>query len=183
VSPGSKGQAAAGLAGLAGLAVRLAAAAVWIVAGAAKAPDLQAFRATVESYAILPGAIAGPFAYVLPFLEMGLGLYLALGLFVRGTALAGTLLFAVFLAAQVSALVRGIPLGCGCFGPASESTIGAGTIIRDAALGLPTFAMLAFPARLLSLDRRLFGLEDRFAFSPQPPRPLPGPPAGRAPSR
>jgi uncharacterized membrane protein YphA (DoxX/SURF4 family) len=180
VSPGSKRLAAAGLAGL---AVRLAAAAVWIVAGAAKAPDLGAFRETVESYAILPGAVAGPFAYVLPFLEMGLGLYLALGLFVRGTALAGTLLFVAFLTAQVSALVRGIPLGCGCFGPASESTVGAGTIIRDAALGLPTLAMLAFPARLLSLDRRLFGLEDRFAALRLRLTRQPAPPAGQAPSR
>jgi uncharacterized membrane protein YphA (DoxX/SURF4 family) len=175
VSPGSRRLA------VAGLAVRLAAAAVWIAAGAAKAPDLEAFRATVERYAILPPVIAGPFAFVLPFLEIGLGLYLALGLFTRGSALVGTLLFAVFLTAQVSALARGISLGCGCFGPASESTIGIGTIIRDAALGLPTFAMLAWPARLLSLDRRLFGLEDRFALRPRQ-QPRPWPPGGRAPS-
>ena len=146
-----------------GLAVRLGAAAVWIAAGAAKLPQIEAFREAVERYAILPSAVAAPFAYALPFLELGLGLYLAAGLFVRGTALAGSLLFVAFLAAQAQAWARGIPLDCGCFGAIANSTVGPGTMLRDFALGLPTFAMLAFPARWLSLDRRLFGAEDRFS--------------------
>ena len=146
-----------------GLVLRLAGAAVWIVAGAAKLPRLEAFREAVARYAILPDPVAAPFAYALPFLEIGLGLYLAVGLFVRGTAMVGTLLFAAFLAAQAQAWARGIPLDCGCFGAAASSTVGIGTMLRDLALGLPTFAMLAFPSRELSLDRRLFGAEDHFS--------------------
>ena len=143
-------------------AIRCGAAAVWIVAGIAKLPQIESFHALVERYGILPHFLAAPFAYVLPFLEIFLGLYLAAGLFVRGTALVGTLLFAVFLAAQIQAWARGIQLDCGCFGAAVQSSVGPLTIIRDFALGIPTFLMLAFPSRRLSLDKRLFGAEDGF---------------------
>lgn len=140
-----------------GLAVRLAAAAVWITAGAVKIPQIQAFHVLVQRYGILPDVLSGPFAVILPFLELAIGLYLAVGLFVRETALAGTGLFAAFLAAQAWAWTRGISLDCGCFGAIAESTVGPLTMLRDFGLGIPTFLMLIFPARLLSLDSRLFG--------------------------
>src|SRR5512135_1667405 len=135
-----------------GLALRLAAAVVWVAAGAAKLPDIRTFQLLVGRYGILPGSVAGPFAYALPFVEIGIGLYLLGGLFVRGTALAGTLLFCAFLTAQISAWARGIALDCGCFGTVVQSTVGPLTILRDLCLGIPTFLMLAFPARAFSLD-------------------------------
>jgi uncharacterized membrane protein YphA (DoxX/SURF4 family) len=143
-----------------GLAVRLGAAGVWIAAGAAKVPQIQAFHVLVQRYDILPSVLAGPFAYILPFLEIGIGMYFLLGLFVRGTAVVGTLLFAAFLTAQMSAWLRGISLDCGCFGAALEARVGPLTMVRDFALGIPTFLMLAFPALTFSLDRRLFGAEN-----------------------
>ncbi len=145
-----------------GLVVRLGAAVIWIAAGAAKIPQIQAFQVVVQRYALLPDFLTGPFSYVLPFLEMAIGLYLAAGLFVRGTALLGTVLFAVFLTAQLSAWIRGISLDCGCFGSIAETTVGPLTMLRDFSLGIPTFLMLAFPARLLSLDRRIFGAVNLF---------------------
>ena len=148
-----------------GLVVRLGAAAVWILAGVAKIPQIHAFQVTVQRYGILPTALIGPFAYVLPFLEVALGLYLAVGLFVRGTALVGTALFAIFLAAQVSAWARGISLDCGCFGSMLETTVGPLTVFRDFSLGIPTFLMLAFPARFFSVDRRFLGAVNRFGGS------------------
>jgi uncharacterized membrane protein YphA (DoxX/SURF4 family) len=147
---------------LLGFAIRIAAAAVWIVAGAAKVPQIESFRELVGRYGILPPVLAAPFAYVLLFFEIGLGLYLAAGLFVRGSALVGTILFAVFLAAQAQAWARGITLDCGCFGTAVQTTVGPLTLLRDLGLGIPTFLMLALPARRFSLDRRLFGAKDHF---------------------
>jgi len=145
-----------------GLAVRLGAAAVWITAGAVKIPQIQTFQVLVQKYGMLPDALTGPFAYILPFFELALGLYLAVGLFVRGTALVGTVLFAVFLTAQASAWSRGISLDCGCFGTLTQAAVGPLTILRDFGLGIPTFLMLAFPARALSLDHRLFGARNLF---------------------
>jgi uncharacterized membrane protein YphA (DoxX/SURF4 family) len=149
-----------------GVGVRLAAAAVWIVAGAAKIPQITSFQVLVQRYGILPDFLAGPFAYILPFLELALGLYLAAGLFVRGTALAGTILLGVFLAAQASAWLRGINLDCGCFGALAETQVSLLTIARDFGLGIPTYLMLIFPARTLSLDQRLFGARNAFGGVP-----------------
>ena len=148
-----------------GLAIRVAGAAVWLIAGISKLSQISSFEALVERYGVLPHVLAAPFAYVLPFFEIGIGLYLAAGLFVRGSALVGTLLFAVFLAAQTQAWLRGLTLDCGCFGAVSRSTVGPATILRDIALGIPTFLMLALPARKLSLDSRLFGARDGFVTS------------------
>ena len=147
---------------LLGLVLRLAAAGIWIFAGAAKLPDLHAFEVDVSRYGLLPQFFVAPFAYVLPFIELGTGVYLALGLFVRGAALLGTVLFVLFLSAQLWAMGKGIALDCGCFGPALPSTVSPLTVLRDFCLGVPTFLMLPFPARLLSLDRRLFGAVNLF---------------------
>ena len=145
-----------------GLAVRLAGAAVWMAAGASKLPDLAGFADQVQRYQLLPSSLIAPVAFILPFVEIFLGLYLAAGLFVRASALAGTFLFVIFLAAQIQVLIRGLKLDCGCFGALTASTVGPWTLLRDLGLGIPTFVMLALPARKLSLDRRLFGAADRF---------------------
>ncbi|MGO9308463.1 MAG: MauE/DoxX family redox-associated membrane protein [Spirochaetia bacterium] len=146
-----------------GFAVRLAAAAVWIASGSAKIPEMQAFQVLVQRYGILPDVLTGPFAYILPFFELAIGLYLAAGLFVRGTAFVGTLMFAVFLGAQASAWARGISLDCGCFGTTfMQTAVGPLTMLRDFLLAIPTIVMLVFPARTLSLDHRLFGARNMF---------------------
>ncbi len=145
-----------------GFALRLAAAAVWIAAGVSELPDLRGFAVQVDRYEVLPAVLVVPFASMLPFIEVFLGLYLAAGLFVRASALAGTILFAVFLGAQVQALIRGLVLDCGCFGTLAQTSVGAWTILRDIILGIPTFLMLALPARRLSLDSRLFDAADAF---------------------
>jgi uncharacterized membrane protein YphA (DoxX/SURF4 family) len=143
------------IAGWAGVLVRLAAAAVWLLAGAAKLPELEVFRQQVERYDVLPGALVAPVAYALPFVEVGLGLYFTVGLFVRAAAILGTLLMLTFLAAQGQAWARGLVVDCGCFGALEQSRVGLGTVLRDLVLGIPTFVMVARPARRLSLDRRL----------------------------
>jgi hypothetical protein len=145
------------IASWAGFALRVTASGIWLFSGAAKLPQIAGFPALVERYGILPHVLAVPFGYLLPFVELGIGLYLLVGLFVRGTAIAGTLLFIAFLAAQIQALARGLTLDCGCFGPIAQSTVGPLTILRDAALGIPTFLMVALPSRRLSVDGRLFG--------------------------
>ena len=146
-----------------GLAIRLAAAAVWLVAGAAKVGDLTHFHDQVTQYRLLPHALEAPFAYALPFVELLVGIYLLVGLLTRIAALAGCGLMVLFLIAQGQAWARGLSLDCGCFGTLTHEQVGAATILRDVALGLPTLAMAIWPARRLSLDRRLLGLPDRFA--------------------
>jgi len=145
-----------------GLAVRLAAAGIWVVAGAAKLAELETFRTQVGAYDVLPSGLVAPFAYALPFVEVGIGGYLLLGLLVREAAGAATVLMGIFIAAQAQAWARGLTLDCGCFGGLSHEQVGSLTILRDLGLGLPSLLMLLWPARRLSLDARVLGRPDEF---------------------
>jgi uncharacterized membrane protein YphA (DoxX/SURF4 family) len=143
-----------------GLTIRVTAGLVWLVAGAAKIADLEQFRVQVEAYRIVPGGLEAAFAYALPYLEVGIGLYLVVGLLVRGTAALSCLLMALFVVAMVQARVRGLILDCGCFGALARQPIGWWTIARDVALGVPGLVMVILPSRFLSLDARLLGRRD-----------------------
>jgi len=146
-----------------GLAIRLTAAAIWLVAGTAKLADLAQFHAQVGAYKLLPHALEAPFAYTLPLVEVSLGIYLAVGLFVRPAAILACALMVIFVVAMTQAAVRGLSLDCGCFGSLAAQRVGPGAILRDAALGLPSLVMALWPARFLSVDRAWLGRPDRFA--------------------
>ena len=147
-----------------GLAIRLVAAGIWLAAGVAKVADLAHFHDQVAAYDVLPYALVGPFAYALPFVEVGVGLYLLVGLWIRPVAIVACVLMGVFIVAQAQAWYRGLVLDCGCFGTISQQKVGLTTILRDAALGLPSLAMAIWPARKLSLDSRWLGRPNRFAI-------------------
>jgi len=146
-----------------GLAVRLIAAGIWLVAGVAKLGGLTAFRQEVAAYDVPPSGLVEPIAYGLPFIEIGLGAYLLLGLLVRPAAGLSVALMLLFIGVQAQAWARGLTIECGCFGSLSRQTVGLGSILRDIALALPSLLLLIWPARHLSLDRRLLGRSDAFA--------------------
>jgi uncharacterized membrane protein YphA (DoxX/SURF4 family) len=145
-----------------GLAVRVAAAAIWLVSGVAKVVDLTHFEAQVQAYKLLPGALEAPFAYALPFVEVAIGVYLLVGLLVRPVAILACLLMLVFIAAMAQAWARGLSLDCGCFGTLARERVGLGTILRDAALGIPGLLLALWPARRWSLDALWLGHPDAF---------------------
>ena len=111
-----------------GLAVRLIAAGIWLAAGISKVVELETFRTQVAKYDLLPHALVTPFAYVLPFVEIGIGVYLALGLFVRAAAAVACVLMVLFVIAQAQAWARGLVLDCGCFGSITHA---AGRLLVD----------------------------------------------------
>jgi uncharacterized membrane protein YphA (DoxX/SURF4 family) len=145
-----------------GLAVRLLAAAIWLVSGVSKLVDLSQFETQVHAYQLLPTALDAPFAYTLPFLEVGIGLYLLVGLLVRPVAVFACCLMAVFIVAMAQAWARGLSLDCGCFGTLARERVGLGTILRDAALGIPTLVLAIWPARHWSLDSAWLEHTDAF---------------------
>jgi uncharacterized membrane protein YphA (DoxX/SURF4 family) len=149
-----------------GLAIRLTAAGIWLAAGVSKVVELETFRAQVAKYDLLPHALVAPFAYVLPFVEIGVGVYLALGLFVRAAAAVAVGLMVIFLIAQTQAWARGLVLDCGCFGSIAQQEVGFGSIVRDALLGIPSLIVLIWPPRRLSIDAALLGRPDRCTVQP-----------------
>jgi uncharacterized membrane protein YphA (DoxX/SURF4 family) len=145
-----------------GLVLRVVAAGIWLVAGAAKVADLTHFHAQVDQYRLLPSMLEAPFAYALPFVELFLGLYLLVGLLTRAAAIGACCLMVLFIIAQAQAWARGLSLDCGCFGTLTSERVGLWSIVRDLGLGLPSLVVALWPPRLLSLDRRLLGLPDLF---------------------
>lgn len=144
---------------LVGTFARLGLAAVWLVSGTLKAVDPDQTVVAVRAYDVLSRGAVDAVAAVLPFLEIGLGLLLLLGIGTRLVAVVSALLLLVFLAGVGQAWARGLAIDCGCFGGGGAVAPGATAylqeILRDTGfLGLAAW-LVARPHTLLSVDARL----------------------------
>ncbi len=110
--------------------VRWALGLVFWVSAFGKISDPASFAEIVAGYRILPNVLVNPFAMVLPWIEMLVGISLINGMAVSGSALLAVTLNSVFIVALISAIARGIDVECGCF-TIAESKVGWELIIRD----------------------------------------------------
>lgn len=101
------------------------------------------FSMQVESYQILSPAASNFVAHVLPFFELGLGLWLVSGVGLRFSSALAALVFIGFMGAIGYAYYHGLKIDCGCgIGPAEQA--GPGTLFRDGVkFLLPTLILLA----------------------------------------
>jgi uncharacterized membrane protein YphA (DoxX/SURF4 family) len=119
-----------------GTIARLGLAAVWLISGVLKAVDPDTTYVAVRAYDVLPRAVVGAVAAVLPWLEVTLGLLLLAGVATRAVAAASAALLLVFVAGVTQAWARGLSIDCGCFGGGravapSETSYGW-ELLRDA---------------------------------------------------
>jgi uncharacterized membrane protein YphA (DoxX/SURF4 family) len=141
--------------GIVTLVLRIAIALVLIVAGALKVGHFNDLAVAITGFRLLPAAVVAPLAVILPFFEVGIGLYLAAGLFTRGAAIVAAAQFALYGAAIASAVVRHIPANCGCFGPADAAPADWPHVAFDLALAAAC-AFVAWQAPgSFALDRRM----------------------------
>lgn len=110
--------------------------AVLLAAGLAKAVNPRVFATQIADYGIVPAAVAGVLARVIPVSELVAGVLLLAGLAAppqlrqAGAGLA-MILLAAFLAALAHAYTRGRKIACACFGGDSElESVGAHSIVR-----------------------------------------------------
>jgi len=89
---------------------------VFIFAGAAKLLDPAQFAYSISRYRLVPSPLAVAFALWLPWLELLGGACVFFPRFRRGALAILLTLGVAFLAALVSAWVRHLDIGCGCFG-------------------------------------------------------------------
>ena len=135
--------------------VRVALGAVLVVTGALKVGHAPALAASIAGYRLLPAQVIPILATLLPFIEIFVGVYLLLGLFTRVAAYVAGAQFVLYGAAIASAVVRGIPANCGCFGPNDTATADWPHVAFDLALASVAFAIARFAPGSLALDRRL----------------------------
>lgn len=91
---------------------------LFILSGAEKLLNhYQNFLYVVQSYSFLPPALEKLIAFIVPWVELILGLFLVLGLWLRYSLSALLLLILGFIVVVAQAILRGLPLDeCGCFG-------------------------------------------------------------------
>lgn len=155
------------------LVSRLLLGGIMFLAGIAKIGVPETMKVSIRAYEIpLPDFLVNIMAVGLPILEVAIGAWLILGLFLRFSGIVGAVLMAVFTVAITSAWLRGLDISCGCFGGAEANSIGYGllkalgpigdylgnekanleTILRDVVLMLMGIHLFFVPS-IWSLDR------------------------------
>lgn len=122
------------------LIVRVAGAAILVVAGAGKLADPPGSRRALASFRV-PPRLVGTLAVGVPVLEIALGLGLLPEASAAVAATVAAMLFAAFAVAMAAALRRGESPNCHCFGVVHSAPVRAATVARTAALGLAAAAV------------------------------------------
>jgi uncharacterized membrane protein YphA (DoxX/SURF4 family) len=134
---------------------------ILIVAGVLKIPHPDKSAMAVRAYELLPVSVANIFGFSLPWVEVGVGVLLVLGIAVRINAAIGTLLMFLFVVAISQAWARGLTIDCGCFGNggqvAADQTKYLEEILRDLGLGIAGIFAWKFPHGRFGLDSRNLG--------------------------
>lgn len=146
-----------------GLAARLVLAGVWLVAGGLKIPYLEESVLAVRGYQLLPYDFAVIVGYLLPFVEVILGVLLLIGLFTRPAAILSGLIMLAFVIGISQAWARGLAIDCGCFGGGGQIALEEAQakypwdLARDVGLMILAGWLVFKPRTPFSLDERLFG--------------------------
>ena len=139
------------------LLARLILGGVLIVAGALKVGNLQKSAMSVRAYEMLPIWLANFFGYALPWVEIGIGALLVLGVAVRMMGALGALIMLGFIIAIAQAWARGLSIDCGCFGGGGaidpEDTKYLSTILRDIGFLALSVFLYFYPKGRFALDK------------------------------
>ncbi|MFI5456153.1 MAG: MauE/DoxX family redox-associated membrane protein [Isosphaerales bacterium] len=106
----------------------------WLRSGLPHITNSYYFLSSIYSYEIVGPTLGVAAAMGFPALQLVLAAGLVTRRFVGGALLLSSLLLTVFAAAQVSALVRGLEIGCGCFGAVERQPIGGGSLVTTSLL-------------------------------------------------
>jgi uncharacterized membrane protein YphA (DoxX/SURF4 family) len=111
------------------------------------------FAETIASYQLVPYWGVNLMALIMPWAELVSGILLVLGVRTKSAAAVIGGMLVMFSLAILITLLRGIPIGCGCF-TSVEDPLGWGTFWRDLLwLGM-TLQVYFFPSAL-QLEGRL----------------------------
>lgn len=115
------------------LVFRVVLGALFVYAGAAKALEPLAFAQNIRNYQLVGQSLSLVAAFILPWLEILAGAFLAAGAWKRGAALVISGLLVFFVVLTVVTMARGLDVDCGCFG-AVERKAGLSVIVEDLAM-------------------------------------------------
>jgi uncharacterized membrane protein YphA (DoxX/SURF4 family) len=137
------------------LVVRVLLGGLLVVAGTLKIGHATELAANIAGFRLLPATIVGPLAVAIPFIEILLGAYLVAGLFTRAAATLAALQFVCYAGAIASAVVRHIPVNCGCFGPNDSAVADWPHVAFDLMLAVASLFIAYGAPGALAVDRKL----------------------------
>jgi uncharacterized membrane protein YphA (DoxX/SURF4 family) len=139
------------------LLARLILGAVLLIAGALKVPNLPKSAMAVRAYEMLPIPLANFLGYTLPWIEIGIGLLLIVGVTVKISGALGALTMLAFIIAIAQAWARGLSIDCGCFGGGGtidpEDTKYLSEIIRDIGLMALGIFLYLYPNGRFAIEK------------------------------
>lgn len=125
---------------------------VW--AAGSKLRDPQAFAAVVESYRVVGPELSRWVALGLPWLELWVGVSLALPWLRWGSSWILGVLLLGFMGLHVSAWMRGLNVDCGCFGFSESGADYAFLLVRNGMLLLGVVVLICMEMDRWSNERR-----------------------------
>lgn len=125
--------------------LRLVIGSVLINAGIVKLRQLPTFVLGVLQYEILPIVLARWYGRLLPFIEIGIGVFLLLGIGFPLVAFLSTIVLFSFAIAVTINILRKRETPCYCFGADSSDKMGWHTLIRISLLLSATIALILLP--------------------------------------
>ena len=140
-----------------GLLSRLVLGGVLFAAGWLKIFTPAKSAMAVRAYEVLPIGLANFVGIALPWLEVGFGILLIIGVAVRLSASVGGGLMLLFIAAISQAWARGLSIDCGCFGGGGavepSETKYLSEILRDTGLALLALYLIRYPLTRFALEK------------------------------
>ena len=115
------------------LVARLALAAMFALAGAAKLADRNDARRTLRGFGV-PGWLAAPLAPLVALAELATAAALVASPTIAAGALGAVVLLGAFSTAIAIALARGRQVDCGCFGRLYSAMVSRRTLARNGVL-------------------------------------------------
>ena len=97
-------------------ALRILIGLMFIVSGVLKLSNVDAFKYTLLSLNFFNSGISNIFSFIIPIIEVILGILLALGIFIKFAAIHINLMVIIFAVVTYYAVSRNLDLSCGCFG-------------------------------------------------------------------
>lgn len=142
------------------LILRLFLGVVFVYSSADKVLDPARFAIAIRGYDLLPLGLTNLSALAVAWAELLAGIMLIFGVLTRKAAAAVLILLVVFTVANVTTMVRGFVVDCGCFSNEGGSQTGFQLILRNLFLVVTALMVMQF-------DRDFFGLSKLFSRRPR----------------
>jgi len=145
------------------LSARLLIGGLFIYASVHKIFDPLDFASSIRNYNLLPASWSNMMALILPWIELGAGAFLVIGVETKPSALITTVMLGIFLVALIYVYHIGLDIDCGCFGSSASSPgrVSLYHLVRDTLLFLVSLFILVS-------DRGDFSFSRSVVLAPQP---------------